>query len=86
MVAGGSVVFDAETEKPGIKVKWQKNNADIAASDKYVIKADGKNHSLTINNASAEDEVVYSVIAGTSKVKFELKVKEPGKMNYKIKH
>ncbi|XP_040184178.1 myosin-binding protein C, cardiac-type isoform X2 [Rana temporaria] len=79
VVAGGSVVFDAETEKAGVKVKWQKNNADIAASDKYVIKADGKIHSLTINNTSAEDEVVYSVIAGTSKVKFELKVKEPEK-------
>uniref|UniRef100_A0A8C5Q856 Myosin binding protein C3 n=1 Tax=Leptobrachium leishanense TaxID=445787 RepID=A0A8C5Q856_9ANUR len=77
--AGGSVTFDAETEKPGVKVKWQKNNVDIAASDKFVIKADGKNHSLTINAAAAEDEVVYSVIAGTSKVKFELKVKEPEK-------
>ncbi|XP_072277647.1 myosin-binding protein C, cardiac-type [Pyxicephalus adspersus] len=76
VVVGGSVTFDAETEKAGIKVKWQKNNADIAASDKYIIKVDGKNHSLTINNASAEDEVVYAIIAGTSKVKFELKVKE----------
>ncbi|KAM9301716.1 myosin-binding protein C, cardiac-type [Gastrophryne carolinensis] len=73
---GGSVTFEAETEKPAVKVKWQKNNVDIVANDKYAIKADGKNHSLTINNASAEDEVVYAVIAGTSKVKFELKVKE----------
>ncbi|XP_068116780.1 myosin-binding protein C, cardiac-type [Hyperolius riggenbachi] len=79
VVAGGAITFDAETEKPGVKVKWQKNNADIGASDKYVIKADGKSHSLTINNASSEDEVVYAVIAGTSKVKFELKVKVPEK-------
>ncbi|XP_075044729.1 myosin-binding protein C, cardiac-type [Mixophyes fleayi] len=77
---GGSITFDAETEKAGVKVKWQKNNVDISASDKYSIKVDGKNHSLTITNASAEDEVVYSVIAGTSKVKFELKVKEPEKV------
>ncbi|KAM4723158.1 myosin-binding protein C, cardiac-type [Rhinophrynus dorsalis] len=76
---GGSVSFEAETEKPGLKVKWQKNNVDITASDKFVIKSEGKQHSLTINNATKEDEVVYAVIAGTSKVKFELKVKEQEK-------
>ncbi|KAM4617459.1 myosin-binding protein C, cardiac-type [Discoglossus pictus] len=76
---GGSITFEAETEKPGLKVKWQKNGTDISASDKYIIKVEGKNHSLTINSASSEDEVVYCVIAGTSKVKFELKVKEQEK-------
>ncbi|XP_053305739.1 myosin-binding protein C, cardiac-type [Spea bombifrons] len=76
---GGSVTFEAETEKPGLKVKWQSNGADIAPSDKFSIKSEGKNHSLTINNAAAEDEVVYAIIAGTSKVKFELKVKAPEK-------
>ncbi|XP_063294295.1 myosin-binding protein C, cardiac-type [Pelobates fuscus] len=76
---GGSVSFEAETDKPALKVKWQKNNVDISPSDRFVIKANGKSHSLTINNAAAEDEVVYSVIAGTSKVKFELKVKAPEK-------
>ncbi|KAM8939179.1 myosin-binding protein C, cardiac-type [Pelodytes ibericus] len=76
---GGSVTFEAETEKPGVKVKWQKGSTDISASDKYAIKVDGKKHSLTINNAAPEDDVAYSVIAGTSKVKFELKVKEQEK-------
>lgn len=76
---GESITFEAEIEKAGLKVRWQKNNVDIAASDKYIIKADGNSHSLTINHASAEDEVVYAIIAGTSKVKFELKVKEPGR-------
>ncbi|XP_071974802.1 myosin-binding protein C, cardiac-type [Engystomops pustulosus] len=79
VVVGESITFEAETEKAGVKVRWQKNNVDIAASDKYIIKADGKNHSLTINNAAAEDEVVYAIIAATSKVKFELKVKEAAK-------
>ncbi|XP_075692884.1 myosin-binding protein C, cardiac-type [Rhinoderma darwinii] len=77
VLVGDSITFEAEIEKAGLKVKWQKNNADIAASDKYIIKADSKSHSLTINNASAEDEVAYAIIAGTSKVKFELKVKKP---------
>ncbi|KAK6472499.1 myosin-binding protein C [Huso huso] len=75
-VAGGTVVFEAETEKKDTKVKWQRDSADIVASEKYLITADGNKHSLTINSISKEDDVVYSVIAGSSKVKFELKVKE----------
>lgn len=71
-------VFEAETEKTGIKVKWQRDGVEITASEKYVINSDGNKHSLTINNIGKEDDVTYAVIAGTSKVKFELKVKEPG--------
>ncbi|XP_043938759.1 myosin-binding protein C, cardiac-type isoform X2 [Protopterus annectens] len=73
---GETVVFEAETEKANLKVKWQRDGADITASDKYVIKSEGKTYSLTINNVVKEDDVVYAVIAGSSKVKFELKVKE----------
>ncbi|XP_031755629.1 myosin-binding protein C, cardiac-type isoform X4 [Xenopus tropicalis] len=76
---GGTVTFAAETDKPGLKVKWQRNNVDITANERFAIKSEGKQHSLTISNATAEDEVVYAVIAGTSKVKFELKVKEQEK-------
>ncbi|OCT81937.1 hypothetical protein XELAEV_18024445mg [Xenopus laevis] len=76
---GGTVTFLAETEKPGLKVKWQRNNVDITANERFAIKSEGKQHSLTISNAITEDEVVYAVIAGTSKVKFELKVKEQEK-------
>ncbi|KAJ8394927.1 hypothetical protein AAFF_G00040500 [Aldrovandia affinis] len=75
-VIGGTAVFKAETEKPDAKVKWQRDSADIANGEKYVITADGSNHSLTIKNVTKGDGVVYAVIAGTSKVKFDLKVKE----------
>uniref|UniRef100_A0A8B9L3N7 Myosin-binding protein C, cardiac-type n=1 Tax=Astyanax mexicanus TaxID=7994 RepID=A0A8B9L3N7_ASTMX len=70
------VVFEAETEKADAKVRWQKDTKDIAASEKYAISAEGNKHSLTINNTAAEDAVGYAVIAGGSKVKFELKIKE----------
>ncbi|XP_033003960.1 myosin-binding protein C, cardiac-type isoform X1 [Lacerta agilis] len=80
VIAGGVAVFEAETEKTGIKVKWQRNGIEIAASDKYVIKSEGNKHSLTINSVGKEDDVTYAVIAGSSKVKFELKVKEPEKV------
>uniref|UniRef100_A0ABM5F9V1 Myosin-binding protein C, cardiac-type n=1 Tax=Pogona vitticeps TaxID=103695 RepID=A0ABM5F9V1_9SAUR len=79
-VVGNVAVFEAETEKTGIKVKWQRNGIEIAASEKYVIKSEGNKHSLTINNVGKEDNVTYAVIAGSSKVKFELKVKAPEKM------
>ncbi|XP_039610092.1 myosin-binding protein C, cardiac-type isoform X1 [Polypterus senegalus] len=76
VAVGEKAVFEAETEKKETKVKWQRDGADITASDKYVITADGNKHSLTVCSVTKEDDVVYSVIAGSSKVKFELKVKE----------
>ncbi|KFZ63925.1 Myosin-binding protein C, cardiac-type, partial [Podiceps cristatus] len=81
VTAGSAAVFEAETEKAGIKVKWQRAGTEITESEKYVIKAEGNKHSLTINNVGKEDDVTYAVIAGSSKVKFELKVKEPGSRN-----
>ncbi|KAF7661839.1 hypothetical protein LDENG_00252570 [Lucifuga dentata] len=71
---GSSVVFEAETEKPDAKVKWQCNIKDIANGNRYVITANGNKHSLTIKAITMEDANVYAVIAGGSKVKFELKV------------
>ncbi|XP_067151654.1 myosin-binding protein C, cardiac-type [Apteryx mantelli] len=79
LTAGSTAVFEAETEKAGIKVKWQRAGTEITESEKYVIKAEGNKHSLTINNVGKDDDVTYAVIAGSSKVKFELKVKEPEK-------
>uniref|UniRef100_A0A665WYC7 Myosin-binding protein C, cardiac-type n=1 Tax=Echeneis naucrates TaxID=173247 RepID=A0A665WYC7_ECHNA len=79
---GSSVVFEAGTEKPEAKVKWQCNSKDIASDNKYVITADGNKHSLTIQAITKEDANVYAVIAGGSKVKFDLKVitKQGGKL------
>ncbi|NXJ14822.1 MYPC3 protein, partial [Odontophorus gujanensis] len=79
VTAGSTAVFEAETEKTGIKVKWQRAGTEITESEKYSIKAEGNKHSLTIKNVGKDDDVTYAVIAGTSKVKFELKVKEPEK-------
>lgn len=76
---GSSVVFEAETEKPDAKVKWQCNGKDIANGDKYTITADGSKHALSIRAVAQEDANIYAVISGRSKVKFELKVvSKPG--------
>uniref|UniRef100_A0A8C1SUE4 Myosin binding protein C, cardiac n=1 Tax=Cyprinus carpio TaxID=7962 RepID=A0A8C1SUE4_CYPCA len=72
---GATVIFEAETEKP-VKVRWLRDSKDIASSYKYTISAEGNLHSLTINNIAQEDALGYAVIAGMSKVKFELKIKE----------
>ncbi|XP_011488100.1 myosin-binding protein C, cardiac-type isoform X3 [Oryzias latipes] len=71
---GSSVVFEAETEKADAKVQWQCNSKDIASGNNYLILAEGNKHSLTIQTVTKEDASVYAVIAGGSKVKFELKV------------
>ncbi|XP_047660992.1 myosin-binding protein C, cardiac-type isoform X2 [Tachysurus fulvidraco] len=73
---GAKVVFEAQSEKEDTKVRWQRDTKDITGSDKYTISAEGNKHSLTISNAAPEDAGGYAVIAGGSKVKFELKVKE----------
>uniref|UniRef100_A0A8C8DUU1 Myosin binding protein C3 n=1 Tax=Oryzias sinensis TaxID=183150 RepID=A0A8C8DUU1_9TELE len=76
---GSSVVFEAETEKADAKVRWQCNSKDIASGNNYLILAEGNKHSLTIQTVTKEDASVYAVIAGGSKVKFELKViSKPG--------
>lgn len=72
--AGSSVVFEAETEKPDAKVKWQCDAKDIVNGDKYTIAADGSKHSLSIKAVTHKDANIYAVISGGSKVKFELKV------------
>ncbi|XP_075311780.1 myosin-binding protein C, cardiac-type [Odontesthes bonariensis] len=71
---GSSLSFEVETEKADAKVKWQCNSKELASGDKYVITADGNKHSLTIRAITKEDANVYAVIAGGSKVKFELRV------------
>lgn len=68
------MVFEAKTEKPDAKVKWQCNAKDIVHGDKYAIAADGSKHSLSINAVTHDDANIYAVISGGSKVKFELKV------------
>ncbi|XP_068594541.1 myosin-binding protein C, cardiac-type [Brachionichthys hirsutus] len=73
-VEGSAAVFEAETEKSDAKVKWQCSAKDIAGDDKYIITADGNKHSLTVKAVTKEDANVYAVIAGGSKVKFDLKV------------
>ncbi|XP_048463230.1 myosin-binding protein C, cardiac-type [Rhincodon typus] len=74
---GSDATFTAETEKGVAKVRWQRHGADMAASERWTISSEGTKHTLTIHAVSSLDSGVYTVIAGSSKVKFELKVKEP---------
>lgn len=73
---GATVVFEAQTEKEDVKVRWQRDTKDITGSYKYTISAEGNKHSLVISNVAPEDATGYAVISGGSKVKFELKINE----------
>lgn len=79
MTAGSAAVFEAETERSGMKVRWQRDGSDISANDKYDLATEGKRHTLTVRDVGFNDQGSYAVIAGSSKVKFDLKVTEPGK-------
>ncbi|EGW03946.1 Myosin-binding protein C, cardiac-type [Cricetulus griseus] len=76
VTAGSAAVFEAETERAGVKVRWQRDGSDIGASDKYGLAAEGKRHTLTVRDVGPADQGSYAVIAGSSKVKFDLKVTE----------
>lgn len=79
VAAGSPAVFEAETERAGVKVRWQKGGSDISASEKFGLAAEGTRHTLTVRDAGPADQGSYAVIAGSSKVKFDLKVIEAGK-------
>uniref|UniRef100_A0A8C0R7U4 Myosin binding protein C3 n=1 Tax=Canis lupus dingo TaxID=286419 RepID=A0A8C0R7U4_CANLU len=76
VAAGSPAVFEAETERSGVKVRWQRGGSDISASDKYGLAAEGTRHTLTVRDVGPADQGSYAVIAGSSKVKFDLKVIE----------
>uniref|UniRef100_A0AAZ3QR33 Myosin binding protein C3 n=1 Tax=Oncorhynchus tshawytscha TaxID=74940 RepID=A0AAZ3QR33_ONCTS len=59
----GNSGFETETGKPDAKVRRQSNTKDLASA-------------LTIQAVTKKDGTAYAVIAGWSKVKFDLKVKE----------
>ncbi|XP_031226840.1 myosin-binding protein C, cardiac-type isoform X1 [Mastomys coucha] len=77
VTAGSAAVFEAETERSGMKVRWQRDGSDISANDKYDLATEGKRHTLTVRDVGFNDQGSYAVIAGSSKVKFDLKVTEP---------
>ncbi|KAM6158298.1 myosin-binding protein C, cardiac-type [Rhynchocyon petersi] len=79
VAAGSSAKFEAETERAGVKVRWQREGCDISASDKYNLTTEGTRHVLTVQDAGPADQGTYAVIAGSSKVKFDLKVIEAEK-------
>lgn len=79
VAASSPAVFEAETERSGVKVRWQRGGSDISASDKYGLAAEGTRHTLTVRDVGPADQGPYAVIAGSSKVKFDLKVIEAGK-------
>lgn len=79
VAAGSPAVFEAETERAGLKVRWQRAGSDISASDKYGLAAEGTRHTLTVRDVGPADQGSYAVIAGSSKVKFDLKVIDAGK-------
>ena len=62
-----------------MKVRWQREGSDISAGDKYGLATEGKRHTLTVRDVCPADQGSYAVIAGSSKVKFDLKVTEAGK-------
>uniref|UniRef100_A0A2K6RI45 Myosin-binding protein C, cardiac-type n=1 Tax=Rhinopithecus roxellana TaxID=61622 RepID=A0A2K6RI45_RHIRO len=79
VAAGSPVVFEVETERAGVKVRWQRGGSDIGASSKYGLATEGTRHTLTVREVGPADQGSYAVIAGSSKVKFDLKVTEAEK-------
>nr|XP_036872050.1 myosin-binding protein C, cardiac-type isoform X2 [Manis javanica] len=76
VATGSPAVFEAETERSGVKVRWQRGGSDISTNSKYSLAAEGTQHTLTVRDVGPADQGPYAIIAGSSKVKFDLKVLE----------
>ncbi|XP_075172031.1 obscurin isoform X19 [Anomaloglossus baeobatrachus] len=58
------------------QIKWSKDGAEISASKKYQISADGASRTLTVKTAESKDSGVYTCIAGSDRQEFRVQVKE----------
>ena len=58
---GQDVVFTCEVSDAKVPAKWLKDGEKIAPSDKYIMKKDGRKHSLTIKNATIDDRSEYTI-------------------------
>ncbi|XP_069815234.1 obscurin isoform X2 [Dendropsophus ebraccatus] len=64
---GGTVKLHCELSKPGVPVKWTKDEEVIESSDKYDIKQKGAVVELVILNAKPEDSGDYTCDTGDQK-------------------
>ena len=55
-----TATFWCKASKPNLRGKWKKDGDEIAVSDKFDMKNEGNDYSLTITNSIPEDEGVYS--------------------------
>lgn len=58
---GDDVTFTCEITDDKIPARWFKDNEKLEPSDKYIMKKDGRKHSLTIKNATIEDRAEYTI-------------------------
>lgn len=74
-VEGYTVTLRCEMSKPGLLVKWKKENELLTAGVKYEMKREGKIVELLINDVSLEDSGIYSCSVGELKTTAEVKVR-----------
>ena len=78
-----SATFLCKTSKPNLRGKWKKDGDEIAVSNRIDMKADGNEYSLTINDASPDDEGVYSFHVLNKRTSANLYVKGTSLFMYK---
>lgn len=55
------MTFTCEVSDDKIPARWFKDGVKLEPSDKYVMKKDGRKHSLVIKNAQLEDRAEYTI-------------------------
>ncbi|ESO99762.1 hypothetical protein LOTGIDRAFT_85536, partial [Lottia gigantea] len=71
-----SLVLSCEVNKEDVPSKWQKNGTDLVESETVHLTVKGCVHTLTIDNASLEDEAVYKCLIKDRKTSARVSVKE----------
>ncbi|WAR10976.1 TITIN-like protein, partial [Mya arenaria] len=58
---GEEVTFTCEISEDKIPARWFKDGDKLEPSEKYVMKQDGRRHSLTVKNTTLDDRAEYTV-------------------------
>ena len=58
---GEDVTFLCQVSDDKAPVTWTKDGTKLEPSDKYIMKKDGRKHTLLVKNATLDDRAVYAV-------------------------